>query len=294
MVVGWILALSVAGAGSTGERAKLFFFGLVPGAGPSFEKSLDRVLRERLHGVPEASLAGRSETATLKRRMDQNDYGRSSKAVLDALTAYTEEDDIVAWGRVEGYSIVAARRLIFGARAVGEATVSLNIYHPRTRRYLFVGEVVGESWIGKPPVWFRRVGLVTHITGRDRSHITEELTAEMAGKLADVIRAAVRHHFAAKAEGMPVGGEVEMPVEGEGEEAPSLDDLFSIPLSEPAAVELDEEGQGDEVAPSVGGEQEPGAASGEEEMGQGSGTPVEQVPSDDASRPETEQSDEVR
>lgn len=293
VVIGLVVLCGWAVAASD-EEAKVYFFGFVPGAGPSFERSLDRLLRERLRGVPEANLAGLSETATLKRRMDQSDFGRSSKAVLDALTEYTEEDDIVAWGRVRDYSIYPRRRMVFGACAVGEAMVSLYAYHPRTRRYLFVGGVSCESSVPKPPVWFRRVALVTHITARDRAQITEELTEEAAGKAAGVYRALVRHHFARKAEGMPVESGMEVPVEtDEDEEVPSLEDLFEVPMSEPAVVipvegeeglggevfapdtaaegeELDEEESGAEEAPGA----EEGAPGAVEEAGEkGPGTP---------------------
>ncbi|MBD3317177.1 MAG: hypothetical protein GF344_15430 [Chitinivibrionales bacterium] len=227
------------------EEARVFFLGFARGGGPSFESRLARLLRERLHGTEGVRLAGISETAVLKKRMNQSNFERSSRAAMDLVAERTREDDMMVWARVRSYSMTPERKMVFGTRVVGTVTVGLWVYYPRARRYLFVGKVSAEASVRKPPAWFRRVSLVTHITAEDRSRITGELVRMTANKAGGALRAVVRHYFEAKAEGIPMNAEVEVPigVSVEGEE-PMLRDLFSIPMSEPAAVSSQEAQEG--------------------------------------------------
>jgi hypothetical protein len=68
----------------------------------------------------------------------------------------------------------------------------INLYSIVDSAFVFTGKIDKNCEIKKPPAWFRRADLVTHISSRDREQITDELSQKAAQQTISLVSSVVQ------------------------------------------------------------------------------------------------------
>ncbi|MBD3390692.1 MAG: hypothetical protein GF418_01575 [Chitinivibrionales bacterium] len=267
--------LLVACGVSHAQRVHVMFAGLPGTHASNFAKRYEEYVRDALKTTENVSMVDYAETQRLADKVGLRRYATVSRSLVKSLQRFAPDSTLVVWGRVEQYVVEPKRGgfLGLGARAVGSVSVILTMYSLHSDKYAFVGNANASASVRKPPAWFRRVALVTHITAQDRDQIALELSRQTARRTAAVIEALVRS-ILAQGEPPPT------PPAGE-EKTPSLYEVFEIPSVEGAPVE--DEGEGSGPGAGSASEQAPGAepspdAAPQPESAPDSGPAPEDVP----------------
>jgi hypothetical protein len=115
---------------------------------------------------------------------------------------------------------------------------------------MFSGSANASTEVRKPPAWFRRADLVTHITAKDREKIADELSRQAADRTIAVISAVVR---SIREQTVQAQQEQQIIQQETGEPQPSIYDLFEIPQEQaPDFEDLDNLLAPQEEAPPAG------------------------------------------
>ncbi len=219
-----LIALLVMCFGVFAQDIQLVYMGIIPGGAPSFEKQFDKNIREQISVISGVEVADFDVTENLKRKTDFQNSPEVTRSFIEKLMMVSTGKTLVVWGKITHFNIKPVRRLLLGVEAVGTLTLSLTMYSTDFREYAYLGDVTCEARIPKPPVWFRNVEKVTHITAADRSTLSQKLQQETAGKSADIISGVIRNQLVKS-------GDLRMD-EVKVKKVPSVSDLFDIPTVE--------------------------------------------------------------
>lgn len=225
----WLIVLYTA---LWAKGLNILFMGLAEDNDPTVVSRFDREIREKLAVLPDVRITDFIETQKMKKRIEFNCHSTVSRSLVQSLMKITGDSTMVVWGRVENLNIEPKRYIVFGARAVGKLKVVLTIYSISFREYTYIGNIETETHIPKPPVFFRNVKRVTHITAADREEIIDKLISESTEKTATAISAVVRHGLVRGA-GSGIPG-------FEEEEVPSIENLFEIPVIDGESIPEEE------------------------------------------------------
>lgn len=206
------------------QNINVVFMGIIPGGAPEFEKRFDDLLREQITVIDGIEIADYNDTEYLKKKTDFIESPVISRSFIKSLMQISNDRTLVVWGKISNYAIKPVRRWLIGAEAVGSVTISLTMYSLSFHEYAYLGEIKCRTSITKPPVFFRSVDKVTHITASDRTVIIEKLNKQAAEKSAVIINGIVRSQL--------VKSGILLPEKVKAKKVPSVSDLFDIPSVE--------------------------------------------------------------
>jgi hypothetical protein len=205
------------------------FMGLAAGGAPSIEKRGGQAIKDRLVARQDLQLMDDVQTAQLANHTGFDFPVTVSRPLVESLKKIVGDTAIIAWGRIDRYVVKPQRHMLMGAKVVGTAWVNLTIYSLGFKSYTCVAAIQATASVWKPPVFFRRVDLVTHITAQDQAEISDQIVGQLATRVADIIVTVVRHY-------RETGSPLEIPTV-ETQKAPSIENLFEIPSVEGTSIE---------------------------------------------------------
>lgn len=210
-----------------GQSIRIIIMGVVPGKAPEFEKEFEKLLRQEIVVIPKVSVADYNDTEYLKRKSDFFDAPVVSRRLVNTLRSISHDRLLVVWGEIEDFTIKPVRHLLLGAKAVGSLRFTLTMYSLSLKEYSYLGEFESKTNIPKPPVFFRNVEKVTHISASDRTTLINELSRIAVAKSVDIMTGVVQNLLVS--EGI---SESSSPEGVKLKKAPSVSDLFDIPSVE--------------------------------------------------------------
>jgi hypothetical protein len=214
------------------QNITVVFLGILPGGAPEFEKRFTELLREQISVISGVGIADYDDTQYLKKRTDFEDSPVITRSFIEKLIQMTTEKTLVVWGAISQCTIKPVRRWLVGAEAVGTLTLSLTMYSLDFHEYAYIGDIECTARVLKPPVFFRSVDKVTHITASERGDIIAELQDRAARKSVDVINGIIKSQM--------VKTGVLRPEDVKAEKV-SVSDLFDIPTVEAPDVGKEKE-----------------------------------------------------
>jgi hypothetical protein len=203
--------------------------GVGSGGAPSFEDAFDQRLREDLSVTPELYTADYLQTQNFRRKIHFDDYPAVSRKLVESLKQYCSDSTIFVWGKIKDYSIEGVRRYLIRSSIYGEITFTLNMYSLRYKDYAFSGDVRCSFEKPKGLIFFGPVDEELHISGSERTEITEKLVDLGAQKSLAMIKAVIH------SEGLRAARE-SISSGMEAYQIPSVRDVFSVPSVEGASV----------------------------------------------------------
>jgi|GEM_PF-5901389 len=219
----------------------VMFVGIAKEKSPLFGQRCEQTIRERLNAAIDVRPVDWAETERIAEKTGLLNFPNVSYSLVKSLQRFIPDSTLLVWGRIDNYTVEVKRRGIFRARVIGNALVVITLYNIQTDRYVFVGKAEAAADIRKPPAWFRRADLVTHISAQDRERIADTLSQKIAGRMCALISAVVRSIDAQAQESAAVreGGAAE----------PSIYEIFQIPPPEKPAEPPQNPAPEDPVAP---------------------------------------------
>lgn len=208
---------------------EVVFVGLASGEAPSFEDAFDQRLREDLSTTLDLYITDYLQTQNFRRKIHFDDYPTVSRKLVESLKLYTSDSTIFVWGRIKKYAIEGVRRSLIRGAIHGEISITLTMYSLRYKDYAFSGDVRCSFEKPKGFIFFGSVKDELHISGSERTEITENLIDQGARKSAAMIKAVIH------SEGLRVAKESNVN-QMESYQIPSVQDVFSVPSVEGASV----------------------------------------------------------
>jgi hypothetical protein len=208
----------------------LVFLGVLGNDAPAIEKGFDTRMREALSVNPEYHMLDYLASQDFRQRINFDDFPTVSRRLVEGLRQFSSDSTVFVWASVKGRMIKPVRRWWFAASAVGELTLTLNMYSLRYKEYAFIGDVKASAEKSEGLIFFYPLETGVHISALDQQEITDNLVNQAAFRCADLITAVVKSEKQRVVLGSDSSGMSKY-------KAASISDMFNVPSVEGANVE---------------------------------------------------------
>ena len=222
-----LLVWSTVSAEDTGNHVRVIWMGLLEGGRPAIEKQLGDRLTGVFEGNSSVVLADPLETARIRDRSGFADRPVVTPALAQTLAAYADHRTVVAWAKVTSINERVRRTWLIVPRIETTMALEMHFYNVNDRSSVFVGDIPAKASIALPPVFFRRVDLVTHVTPTNRAELDRQLL-DQSGRGASTLVATIARSLIGGGGGGPAEP---IPEEVRREKVMGAEDIFDIPVT---------------------------------------------------------------
>lgn len=188
----FFISVAVCYLGVFADGINVMFAGLNDDNYPVFKTRYEEYMRQGLSAATDVNPFDYEETVRLVRKTGFFEHKSMGPVVAGILAEYVPDSTLLIWGKVENFNVESVRYGLLRARVKGSAAVVINLYSIVDSAFVFTGKIEKKCEIKKPPAWFRRADLVTHISSRDREQITDELSREAARQTISLVSSVVQ------------------------------------------------------------------------------------------------------